>query len=169
LWQLVSLLDYVSVCTASPVMHTRVLAAKALVPLVEPQQAPKFIATIEIGPQQSNHLHGKLLQVVFFPLKYLINILNNFIYLYLQLAKLARDVALSDEICFAYEEKFKQGLYLLSPEHCCPVTKGAYIDVLLEICTRTNRLEDTSKSVLSLLPTVFHCKGKVIIFSYFLN
>lgn len=63
LFKLISLLDYVSACTASPVMHTRILAAKALVPLVEPQQASKYIKSISCVQQPSNILHGKLLQV----------------------------------------------------------------------------------------------------------
>jgi hypothetical protein len=82
-----------------------------------------------------------------------------------QLGKLAREVVMSDEVRSAYEEKIVEGLHLLSSEHNCPVTKGAFIDVIVEISSRCDSFKDETitASLKSLLPTVLQCKGKELL------
>ncbi|XP_059483569.1 thyroid adenoma-associated protein homolog [Neocloeon triangulifer] len=137
---LLSLLDYVSVCTASPVMHTRYLAAKALVPLVEPQQAPAYIYSLNFQPQPQNTLHGILLQV----------------------GKLAKDLPVTDELVIVYTDKISQGSYLLKPEHKCAVTKGAFLDFLLEVAAKFSELnlKLMSNSINNQLLDVLHCEDQ---------
>jgi hypothetical protein len=67
---------------------------------------------------------------------------------------------MSDKVRSAYEEKIKEGLHLLSSN--CQVTKGAFIDVIVEISSRCNGFRDESipTSLNSLLPTVLQCEGK---------
>jgi hypothetical protein len=79
-----------------------------------------------------------------------------------QLGKLAREVVMSDEVRSAYEEKIKEGLHMLSPEHNCPMTKGAFIDMIVEISSRCDGFRDESitASLNNLLPTVLQCEGK---------
>lgn len=71
---------------------------------------------------------------------------------------------MSDEVLYAYEEKITEGLYLLLSEHNCPVTKGAFINMIVEILSRCDYFRDVTitASLKSLLPTVLQCKGKRI-------
>ncbi|CAB3374146.1 Hypothetical predicted protein [Cloeon dipterum] len=133
---LLSLLDYVSVCTASPVMHTRVLAAKALVPLVEPQQAHAYILSLNLTPQPQNSLHGILLQ----------------------LSKLIKEIHPSEDVIQAAEMKVKEGLYLLQPDHKIHVTKGAFIEFVTAFAAKLDgtTLKNISETVIKHLPHVLN-------------
>jgi hypothetical protein len=75
---------------------------------------------------------------------------------------LAREVVMSDEVRSAYEEKIIEGLHLLSSEHKCPVTKGAFIDVIVEISRRCDFFKDgtITSSLNDLLPTILQCEGR---------
>ncbi|KAF4521441.1 hypothetical protein B566_EDAN010598 [Ephemera danica] len=101
-------------CAGSPVLHTRVLAAKALVPLVDPSSLSDFLTSLSLtSSQPHNLLHGTLLQLTF-----ILEVTES-----------------SSELDNALQKRLEEGLPLLQPERVCAVTKTAFVSLLEVVLT----------------------------------